>query len=251
MCDFLGVARERVEALVGRREICAVFLQPNAGAVDERLQVEARFAIERGEELVEVDVRGGLLDRDHGAAVEPFRRRAARIDLDGEVLELRLRAHQQRGVAVDARVLRRQPHRHDRPAFLDRDAFDFADLGAGDRDRLSLPGGERLRRFEVRLQREVALPDEWKAAGKGQALIGEHVAADQDRSDDHHDHRDERAAVAADLVADAADCVLLCGGAVHAIRAVARGRGAARWRARCAGQCSSAPRPLGRWRAAR
>ena len=81
-------------------------------------------------------------------------------------------------------------------------ARDFADLRPGDRDRLTLAGRHRLSGLEVRLQREVVFPQYRHPAGQLEVLVREDVAADERRDHDHRDHRDERRAVAPDLVAD-------------------------------------------------
>jgi hypothetical protein len=136
-----------------------------AGAREQGLQIEPRFGVEAGEELVEVDVRGGLGDRDHFTALELPRRWAPGADLDRDVLQCRLRAQQQRGVVVEARVLGGDAHRHRRDPVVQFDALDFADLGACDRDRLPLTGGDRLRSPEVGLQRVEVLAQDGHPPG--------------------------------------------------------------------------------------
>ena len=60
--DLRAQPRGRQEALERRRERPAVVVEPFAGAGQQRLQVEARFGVQTGEELVEVDVGRRLRD---------------------------------------------------------------------------------------------------------------------------------------------------------------------------------------------
>ena len=62
-----GVARDRLEALERRREVRGVAVEPLARAAEQQLQVVARVDVERGEDLVGVDVRQRLRDRDDAA----------------------------------------------------------------------------------------------------------------------------------------------------------------------------------------
>ncbi len=94
-------------------------------------------------------------------------------------------------------------HRDDRPPLVQFDARDFADLRAGDRDRLTLARRDRLGGYEFALQREVFVAEHRKPCGQRKALVVEDVAgAAGGDHDDRHD-REERAAIAADLVAHA------------------------------------------------
>src|SRR3712207_8955846 len=54
---FRSVARARLEALERRGEVVAAALEAAARAVEQQAQVVARVAVERGEDLVELDVR--------------------------------------------------------------------------------------------------------------------------------------------------------------------------------------------------
>jgi hypothetical protein len=169
--DRSGVARKRIEALEGCRETTPVALQTFGGAREQLLQICAGFAVKRGQKLVEINVRGGLVDADHRATRELAGRWIARVDLDREVLQLGLGAHQQRRVAVDTRVLGFEIHLHQRLAVSHLHACDFADLGARDSDRLALSRLKRLRSAEVGTELEVALAEHWHPARKAQALI--------------------------------------------------------------------------------
>ena len=104
-CSAISCVRRAVgsKRLSVADERLAVVLQPFAGARQQLLQVGARFGVEAGEEFVEVDVRRGLGERAalRRCAACPADARAG-VDLDGDVLQLRLRAQQQRRVAVDS-----------------------------------------------------------------------------------------------------------------------------------------------------
>ena len=224
--DLFGVVGGRVEALERGRQGLAVVVQPFAEAGEQLLQVDARFRVEPGEEFVEVDVRGRLRDRHHLAALELAGRRVAGVDLDRDVLELGLRPKQEGGVAVDvAAVLRLDLHRHERHAPLEVDGRDFADLGPRDRDRLALARGDRLGGLEFGAQHVVGVPEHGNPPRQLEVLVGEDVAADEGRDQDHRDHRDEGRAVALDLIADAEPA--LSGFAGLILRSRRRGPGTA------------------------
>ena len=61
LVDPREVAVGGLEALEHLRELgAAVVLEPEPGAVDEQLQIAARVGVERGEDLVDVDVGVGV-----------------------------------------------------------------------------------------------------------------------------------------------------------------------------------------------
>ena len=62
--DRARVARERLEAADRVRQLAPVAAQPAGAVGQQQLQVGARVAVERGEDLVEVDVGQRLADRD-------------------------------------------------------------------------------------------------------------------------------------------------------------------------------------------
>ena len=201
--EALGLARERVEALERGREGLPVFLEAFARAREQLLQVGACFGVEPGEELVEVDVRRGLGEGDRFAAAQPPGRGRAGVDLDRHVLQPRLGAHQERRVTVEAGVLGGHFHRHRGDPVLQVHARDFADLGAGDRDRLALARRQGLGGLELRLQRVVAAPQHRHPARQLEVLVRQDVSPRGGGDHDHRDDRDERRAVALDLFTDA------------------------------------------------
>ena len=149
--DLLDVARRRLEALerlaqVGRQ---ARVLERLAAGGQQHDEVVARVAVERRQDLVEVDVRRGLRDRDRVAFLERAGRLVARVHLDDHVLQAGLRAQQHRRVLVDRRVLLADLQVDDGDAVLERDLADLADRHAGDVDRLALAGDDGLRRREL------------------------------------------------------------------------------------------------------
>ena len=102
------------------------------------------------------------------------------IDLDRHVLQLRLGAQQHRRVAVDERAYFGVTFIVTIATPLCRShARDFADLRAGDRDRLALPGRHRLGGLEFGLEREVVAPEHRHPAGQLEILVREDVAADE------------------------------------------------------------------------
>src|SRR3712207_9237085 len=92
---FRSVARARLEALERRGEVVARVAQAAARAVDQQAQVVARVAVERGEDLVELDVGQPVLHRDDEPLGGERRAAAARRHLDAHVLEAGLRAQQE------------------------------------------------------------------------------------------------------------------------------------------------------------
>ena len=138
------VAGGRLEAPDGLRQRAAVAPQPLGAVAEQQLQVVARVGVERGEDLVEVHVRQRLRRRDPLALGQLPGLRGARRQLRRHVLEPGLRPQQDRGVAVDRRVLALDLHPDDGPAALEVDARDLADLDAGDVDGLPLTRGDGL-----------------------------------------------------------------------------------------------------------
>ena len=130
------------------------------------------------------------------------------------------------------RVLGVDVHRHERDPVVQVHGRDFADLRARDRHRLALAGGDRLSRLEFGLEREVAVAEHRHPARELEVLVREDVAADDRRDHDHRDDRDERRAVALDLVADAQPAFVAVGGR-HP------------WPLPSAGPCDSGPLKLG------
>jgi hypothetical protein len=117
---------------------------PRAAAVDrfrqavhEAREVLARAGSQRRQDLVELDRRRGLRERDRAALGEDRRGGRAGPQVDEEVaLEEQPRAHLERGVAVQRQPGLLDRHRHDRrragPAL---DLLDLADLDARDPHR--------------------------------------------------------------------------------------------------------------------
>ena len=230
--DFGPQPGGRQEALERRRQRPPVVVEAFPGARQQGLQVEARFRVQAGEEFVEVAVRGGLGDGQHFAAVELPGNRRARVDLDRHVLESRLGAHQHGRVLVEAGVLGGDVHGHRGDPAAQVHGLDFPDLGAGDGDGLTLAGGDRLGGLEAGLQRVIVLAQHRDPPREVEVLVGEDVAADRGRDQDHRHHRDERRAVALDLVAEAAAALVgrRVGRGVASL-AISRSRPRALWRA--------------------
>jgi hypothetical protein len=182
-----------------------------ARAGQQLLQVGARVAIQSRQEFVEVHVGRRLRQRQDFAAVQLPGGGGSGVDLHGHVLELALGAQEQGRVAVDARVFGGHFHGHRGDPFVQVHACDFADLGARDRHRLALPGGDCLSGLELGLEREVFVSEHRHPGRELEVLVREDVAADRRRDHDHAHHREERRAVALDLVADAQPAfVALC-----------------------------------------
>ena len=124
-------------------QVRAAALETLARAGDQQLQVVARVGVERGEELVRVDVGQRVRDLDAVALLE--RAALARVDLDEHVLRAGLGAQQgARALAEQALVLAVELELHDGPAVLELDLADVADPHAGHDDGLALPRGDRL-----------------------------------------------------------------------------------------------------------
>jgi hypothetical protein len=166
-------------------------------AGDEQLQVLAGVAVERGEDLVEVDVRQRLADRDDVPLLEPWGRLRAGVELGDHVLQPRLGPQQDRRVAVHPLVLGLDLQRHDRPAVLQLDLGDLADRHSGDVDGLALARRDGLRGRHLGLDDEEVLADDREPPGQRQALVGQDHGRHGERDHEQHDHGDEVAQVLA------------------------------------------------------
>ena len=126
-------------------------------ALQHALEVLARVALQRRQDLVELHRRGRLGDLDRVAGVELGRARRARLEVDEEValeedarpdLGRRVLVQRQRGVVE-------LQHQHGAVGALDAlDGLDLADLHARDPDRRV--GPDRVRRLELRPDLEAA-----------------------------------------------------------------------------------------------
>ena len=192
------VAGGRLEAADGPRQRAAVAPQPLGAVAQQQLQIVARVGVERGEDLVEVHVRQRLRRRDPLALGQLARLRGARRQLRRHVLQPGLRPQQDRGVAVDRRVLALDLHPDDRPAALEVDARDLADLDAGDVDGLPLTGRDGLGGGQLGLDLDVVLAEHRHAGRQREPLVGEDDPADDQRDDEQDDDRHEVAPVLAD-----------------------------------------------------
>src|SRR4051794_27190107 len=186
--DLQDVAVGRLDAPERRRQVLAVAAQRLPAAGDEELQVAARVAVERREELVGVDVGQRLSDRDDLLLVvdRPGGLRARR-QLDNHVVQAGLRTQQRGRVLVHVRVLLADLQRDDRAAVLELDLAQLADRHAGDVDRLALARRDRLRGGELRLVGDEVGPDYRDPLGQVEALVAEdeRAHAERDHEDDH------------------------------------------------------------------
>ena len=178
----------------GARAPAARPVVERAGAAGEQQQqVVARVGVERGEDLVDVDVRLWCSRPERA----PVRDRAgplgAGIERQVHVLQRRARAQQHGRVAVDRRVLLEDVHRHD-----------------------GVPVLELRRRRSDRPGRRRSSTD-WPWPGRDRGALGEHgpdlvvavaererrlvledVRGDRERASDEHEDRDEVPAVGLD-----------------------------------------------------
>ena len=193
-----GVARGRLEALQRGRQRLALAVEPLARGAEKQLQVAARVRVQRGQDLVEVDVGQRLVDRD-GAALRRLARRArARVELDDHVVQAGLGAQQRRGVLVDRRVLAPDLHRHHRAPVDEVHLGDVADVDARHLDRLALARRHRLRGGELGLVVDEVRADDRDPLGQVEALVGEDVAAHEQCHQHDADDEGEVARVLAD-----------------------------------------------------
>ena len=102
LVDPARVARGRLEAADRLRELAAVVRRARSTpSPSSSAQVVARVGVERGEDLVEVDVGQRLRDRDPLALGQLAGLLGAGVQLGDHVLQAGLRAQQDRRVAVD------------------------------------------------------------------------------------------------------------------------------------------------------
>ena len=126
-------------------------------ALEHALQVLARVALQRGQDLVELHRRGRLRDLDRVARVELGCARRAGLEVHEEVaLEEDARADLGRRVLVQRqRGVVELHHQHGAVGALHTlDGLDLADLDARDPDRRV--GPDRVRRLELRPDLEAA-----------------------------------------------------------------------------------------------
>ena len=183
--------RRRLDPADRVGQLAAVALQRLAAVVEQQRQVVARVGVERGEDLVEVDVGKRLRDRDATALGQPARGPRARRELGDHVLQAGLGPQQDRRVAVDAVVARLDLHADDRAPVLELDALDLADLDAGDVDGLALARRDGLGGLHLRLDLVEVRADHRHPGRQRQPLVGEdhrrHEHGDQDQADDRRE----------------------------------------------------------------
>jgi hypothetical protein len=185
---------QRPQAAEQLAEVLALALQALAGPDQEQTQIRLRVGIEAREDLVDVDVGRGVLDRHHPAVVDLAGLLRAGVELEEHVLKARARAQEDRGVLVDRQVLAVDAEGDHGATVLELDGLDLPDLDARDVDGLPLPGHNGLRRRELRLQLErLVLEDRESQA----LLLDDDVGRNQGDHDEDHD-RDEVAQVLAD-----------------------------------------------------
>ena len=107
LVDLARVLRGRLQPPDRLRQLAALALGAEAlgAVVEQQQQVVARVDVQRGQDLVEVDVGQRLGDRDHAALLELPGVLGARRQLGHHVLQAGLRAQQDRRVLVDPVVL--------------------------------------------------------------------------------------------------------------------------------------------------
>jgi hypothetical protein len=179
-------------------QLATVAAQPLRPVAEQQAQVVARIGVERREDLVEVHVGERLRGRDALALGELACRRRARRELGHHVLEAALGPHEDRGVAVDRRVVALDLHAHDRLAVLELDARDLADLDAGDVDRLALARRDRLRGRELGLDLDEVGSEQRHAGRQRDALVAE----DDHRDDQRHEDQPQDSGEVAQVLAD-------------------------------------------------
>ena len=153
------VAREGLEALQGRRRAWGrCRRQALAGRLEQELEEGAGVAVEGGEELVGLDVRLRVCERERRPLLDRLAG-GARVDLDRHVLKPGARPQQQRGVRMDERrVLVVDLHGDDRAAALEVRPGDAADVDPGDGHRLALPGVTAWAELNSALSSKLSLP---------------------------------------------------------------------------------------------
>ncbi len=187
LADLLHRRAERAEELV---EVAAAAFEALGGAVDQQVEVGAGVGVERVGQLVGVDRHARRLDRDDAAVVERLAGRAARAELDHEVLERRVRDELGDRVVVDVRELVGVDlHRDPSAAVDDLRSRDLPDPHAGDVDRLAEAGGEAAGRGDVGVDR-VAIHGRQR-----QTLVDEDVGARGERQQREERDREHEAPV--------------------------------------------------------
>src|SRR3954453_12298503 len=188
------VTVERTQAAEQLAEVLALALQTLTRADQQQSQVGLRVGIEASEDLVDVDVGCGVLHGNRPTVSDVAGLLRAWVQLEEHVLESGARPQQNGRVLIDGQVLAVDAERDDRAAVLELDILDLPDLDARDVDRLPLPGDDRLRRRELRLQLERLVLEN---RDPQTLLLDDYVGRDNRDDDEDHD-RDEVAEVLAD-----------------------------------------------------
>ena len=196
--DLAGVTRRRLEAADRVRERAPVAAERLPAVGQQQLQVRARVAVERREDLVQVDVRQRLPDRDPLPVLQLTGLRRAGRELGDHVLQAGLRAQEHARVLVDRDRVLLELERDDRLAALEPHARDLADLDAGDVDGLALARRDRLGARQLGVDLGEVLAEDRHPARQREPLVGEDHRRDGERDDDQADDRQEVDEVLAD-----------------------------------------------------
>ena len=153
LCGGQAAHLRVLHGVVGGRRLA---VERGADALQRPLQRAARVGLQRGQDLVELDRRPGLRERDQPAVGERARRRRARLQVDVEVaLEEQPRPDLQRRVAVQRLAVVVDAHRDERVVgvLVALGLDDLADVHAGDPDRRVRP--QQVGALDDRLDLEV------------------------------------------------------------------------------------------------
>ena len=201
----LSLATSRAKGSNWRKALEALRPRPCSGSSalgaggQQQLQEGLGVRVERGEDLVGVDVGLGRGERDRRALLDAGAVLGARVDLDHHVVEAGLRAQQQRGVLLDQLgLVVVDLHRHLGLAVLEIDRRDVADLDAGDDHRLALARRHGLGRGELGVDLEPLLAEDRDPGRERAGLVAEDDEGGDDAGDDEPDDRQEVAQVLSD-----------------------------------------------------
>ena len=185
---------QRPEPAEDLAQVASRPFRPLPAPLISSLQVGAGVGVQRGQDLVGVQVGHGVVDRDHAVAPQRGLAAGAGVERQEHVLEAGARAQQHGGVAADhVGVPGLDVHAHAGAPAPELDLADVADAHAGHAHGLALAGRHALGVGQLDPHRHRLLLEQREA----QPLVGQDVGAHAQAQGHHGAQRDHVAQVGA------------------------------------------------------